>query len=201
MEPALRSAYAAVARWLDDDPIRDAHECGMVARWLSSSKIVRKSIISNIRHNYPNSVFLVSENANFDDGPEDPAFDENGLSGDAVTDYIACENGDEARIVHFRENPEGDWAEYYHEYRKLSYGVFREFEKWNVWPPGCAMNPADWLLTRPPGKRVPNGPKRCPICHHKIGKFLIMTKCRHPFCESCIRGWLQRDTRCPVCRA
>lgn len=39
----------------------------------------------------------------------------------------------------------------------------------------------------------------CPICMEKISNKVILTKCKHEFCKSCIETALQYKQTCPVC--
>ena len=47
-----------------------------------------------------------------------------------------------------------------------------------------------------------NGEEPCPICFEPIKDVdnLIETDCKHVFCESCIRLWLEEHKLCPLCR-
>lgn len=40
----------------------------------------------------------------------------------------------------------------------------------------------------------------CPVCLEKLGKGEQL-KCGHRFHNACIDKWLERDSRCPMCRA
>jgi len=43
----------------------------------------------------------------------------------------------------------------------------------------------------------------CPVCleHFESKHYIIITNCKHQFCKSCIRTWLDDDHRtCPLCR-
>ena len=48
---------------------------------------------------------------------------------------------------------------------------------------------------------------RCPICYDELREIAESTtivrtvRCKHSFCDACIRQWLQSNARCPVCMA
>lgn len=44
--------------------------------------------------------------------------------------------------------------------------------------------------------------QECPICYDKITSVdnIIETDCKHVYCESCIRLWLEENKTCPFCR-
>src|SRR5699024_9815088 len=50
-----------------------------------------------------------------------------------------------------------------------------------------------------------SSPRQCPICLGAISgpnaRLGLLLNCDHVFCEECIVSWLERDRRCPVCRA
>jgi hypothetical protein len=42
----------------------------------------------------------------------------------------------------------------------------------------------------------------CPICFDDMSestKKIVTTLCGHQFCEACVRRWLEKNKRCPVC--
>jgi peroxin-10 len=39
----------------------------------------------------------------------------------------------------------------------------------------------------------------CTICLEQM-KNMTATTCGHVFCHSCIQGWLNRHSVCPICR-
>ena len=51
-------------------------------------------------------------------------------------------------------------------------------------------------------KKILNGEEPCPICFEPIKNIdnIIETDCKHIFCESCIRLWLEEHKLCPYCR-
>jgi hypothetical protein len=46
---------------------------------------------------------------------------------------------------------------------------------------------------------------KCPVCYEDLRVLdadkvrVVRTTCCHDFCEPCIKTWLARNTRCPVC--
>jgi len=42
----------------------------------------------------------------------------------------------------------------------------------------------------------------CPICYEPLdGDVAVAKCCANPFCESCVRGWVKVNPKCPLCRA
>jgi len=40
----------------------------------------------------------------------------------------------------------------------------------------------------------------CPICMDKINTDVLITSCRHHFCQKCMDAWLNKNNTCPMCR-
>ncbi len=50
-----------------------------------------------------------------------------------------------------------------------------------------------------PSTRGPNSEDTCPICQNGFINKQVLEKCRHAFCQECIRKWFTQKKTCPVC--